>query len=96
MSDLTIVAIAVLTALPLTITSIAGLIVALRNNKQTKELHTMINSNLDKQIAASVKAAMAEGIAMGLKEGRALGHEAGMREGHATALAEERTQERKQ
>lgn len=51
-------------------TSTAGVIVSLLNRKKVEDLHQLINSNLTRQIEASIAEALARGIATGVEQER--------------------------
>jgi hypothetical protein len=52
------------------IVSVTGVIVSLLNRKRVDQLHTLINSNLARQIEQAIAEALARGIVIGIEQER--------------------------
>lgn len=63
MSDLVLAAI--IASTPPTIVALGGVVLGLLNRFQLKEVHTAVNSKMDKMLALTASASHAEGVAEG-------------------------------
>ncbi len=52
------------------ITALAGVVVSLLNRKKVDNLHTLINSNLARQIESAIGEALSRGIIIGVEQER--------------------------
>jgi hypothetical protein len=64
------VIIALIVAIPTTLTALASLIVSLRNGRKIEQVHLATNSKMDKLLSVTGASEKAKGMKEGLEQGR--------------------------
>jgi hypothetical protein len=68
MSDAVIIALIV--AIPTTVTALAGLVVSLRNGRKIEQVHVATNSKMDQLLEVTGASEKAKGVIEGREQGR--------------------------